>query len=117
MHAKVIDFGEIEIAGKRFSRDVVIDGGRIRPRHKGPSKMLREQFGHTPLSGAEKIPWGGSRLIVGTGAEGSLPVAPDVFEEAERRRVEVTVLPTREACRMLADLKRRKVYAVLHVTY
>jgi hypothetical protein len=116
VHAKLIKFGEVEIEGERFSRDVVIDAGRIRPRRKGPSKVLRDQFGHTPLSAAEEIPWGGSRLIVGTGEEGSLPVAPDVFTEAERRRVEVTLLPTREACQMLGDLKRRDVYAVLHVT-
>jgi hypothetical protein len=116
VHAKLIEFGEVEIEGKRYSRDVVIDAGRVRPRRKGPSKVLRDQFGHTPLSGAEEIPWGGSRLIVGTGAEGSLPVASDVFDEARKRGVEITVLPTREACRMLADLMRRDVYAVLHVT-
>jgi hypothetical protein len=76
--AKLIEFGEVEIGGKRFSHDVVIEAGRIRPRRKGPSKVLRDQFSHTPLSAAEEIPWGGRRPIVGTGAQGSLPVAPDL---------------------------------------
>src|SRR5437762_12533307 len=116
MKARLVRFGEIEVEGKRYTHDVVIDGGKVRKRKKGPSKQFREKFGHTPLSAAEEIPWGGNRLIVGTVAEGGLPVAPDVFEEAERRGVELTLLPTRQACRMLGDLKRRDVYAVLHVT-
>jgi hypothetical protein len=28
---------------------VVIDGGKVRKRKKGPSKQFREKFGHTPL--------------------------------------------------------------------
>ena len=116
MKARLVAFGEVEIEGQRFTRDVVIDAGRIRPRRKGPSKVLRDQFGHTPLSAAEDIPWGGPRLIVGTGAQGSLPVAPDVYHEAARRGVDVVAVPTSDACRLLADLRRRDVYAVLHVT-
>jgi hypothetical protein len=114
--AKLIGFGELRIEGERYVHDVVIDAGRIRRRRKAPSKGLREQFGHTPLSVGEAIPWGGRRLIVGTGADGSLPVAPDVYAEAALRRVELQVLPTRDACRLLADLKPGDVYAVLHVT-
>lgn len=116
MKAKLIAFGLVELAGQRFDRDIVIDGGRIRPRDKKPSKPLRDRYGHTPLLAAEDIPWHGRRLIVGTGADGSLPIAPDVYEEAARRGIEVVALPTDEACRLLRDLKRRDVSAVLHVT-
>jgi hypothetical protein len=116
MKATLVAFGEVHIEGERYARDVVIDGGRVRRRRKGPSKVLREQFGHTPLSAAEDIPWGGRRLIVGTGAEDRLRVAPDVYEEAARRGIEVRALPTADACRLLADLKTDDVYAVLHVT-
>jgi len=114
--ARLIAFGEVEIEGERYTRDVVIDAGRIRKRDKGPSKPLGEQYGHTPLSAAEDIPWGGRRLIIGTGAEGSLPVTPDLLEEAARRKVKVVALPTRDACRLLADLEGKDVHAVLHVT-
>ncbi len=55
-------------------------------------------------------------LIVGTGAEGGLPVAPDVYAEAERRGIEIVSLPTPEACRLLAEVRSKHVYAVLHVT-
>jgi hypothetical protein len=114
--AKLVAFGEILIEGHRYTSDVVIDNGRIRRRRKGPSKALRHLFGHTPLSVAEDVPWGGKRLIVGTGAEGALPVAPDVFQEGARRRIAIEALPTRDACRLLAELEAKDVCAVLHVT-
>ena len=114
--AKLLAFGEIQISGERYTCDVVIECGRIRRRLKGPSKALRGRFGHTPLSAAEDIPWGGKRLIVGTGAEGSLPVAPDVYEEGARRGIAIEALPTHDACRLLARLKAKDVHAVLHVT-
>ena len=116
MKAELVAFGEILIEGERYGRDVVIDGGRIRHRRKGPSKAFRDRFGHTPLSAAETIPWGGQRLIVGTGADGRLPIAQDVRVEAERRGVTIAALPTAEACRLLANLRSEDVYAVLHVT-
>jgi len=84
MQARLIAFGELEIEGVAYTRDVVIDAGRIHRRHKGPSKGLRRGVRHTPLTSAEAIPWGGRRLLVGTGAEGGLPVAPDVYAEAAR---------------------------------
>jgi hypothetical protein len=116
LKATLIAFGELRIEGESFTRDVVIDGGRIRPRSKAPSKPLRERYGHTPLSIAEAIPWGGRRLIVGTGADGALPVTPEVYAEAARRGIEIQALPTAAACRLLADLEPRKVFAILHVT-
>ena len=114
--AKLIAFGDLRLEGERYDRDVVIDAGRVRRRRKGPSKALADQFGHAPLSVAEDIPWGGRRLIVGTGAHGGLPIAPNVYAEAKRRGIVIEALPTRDACRLLADLKPDEVYAVLHVT-
>jgi hypothetical protein len=114
--AKLLTFGEIQIEGQRYTCDVVIEGGRIRRRRKGPSKALRHLFGHTPLSVAEDVPWGGTRLIVGTGADGALPVVPEVYQEGARRRIAIEALPTRDACRLLAELEPKDVYAVLHVT-
>jgi hypothetical protein len=116
VRAKLIAFGEIEIEGERYAHDVVIDAGHIRRRHKGSSKVLRERYGHTPLSVAESIPWGGGRLIVGTGAEGGLPIAPEVYAEAARSGIAILALPTGDACRLLSTLKQAEVYAVLHVT-
>jgi hypothetical protein len=51
MKARLVKFGEIEVEGKHYTHDLVIDGGKVRKRKKGPSKEFREEFGHTPLSG------------------------------------------------------------------
>jgi hypothetical protein len=116
MRARLVRFGEIEIDGQRYDADVVIDGGEVRRRRKKPSKPYRDRFGHTPLSADESIPWGGRRLIVGTGAEGRLPVMDEVREAARRRHVEIVAMPTADACRLIADLDPDEVHAVLHVT-
>jgi hypothetical protein len=116
VEVQLLGFGSIEVDGREYEYDVVIDGGEVRKRKKKPSKPHRDEFGHTPLSVAEQLPWGGSRLIVGTGAHGSLPVMREVVEEAGRRGVELTAVPTAEACRLIASLDRREVHAVLHVT-
>ena len=116
MKANLVAFGEIEIAGQQYDHDVVIDGGKIRKRSKKASKAYREAYGHTPLSLQEKLPWGGRQLIVGTGMYGRLPVMPEVEQEAARRKVELVVVPTEAACRMLADRKDQDVHAVLHAT-
>lgn len=116
MKAKLVSFGHIEIDGEMYRKDVVVDGGRIRKRDKAPSKALHRKWGHTPLTAAEEIPWGGKRLIVGTGAKGQLPIWPDVREEAARRGIELVALPTADACKLLKDLDAAEVHAILHVT-
>lgn len=116
MKTRLLGFGSIEVDGRGYKHDIVIEGGRVRKRKKTPSKPYRSQFGHTPLSADEELPWGGSQLIIGTGAYGSLPVMPDVVEEADRRGVRLTAIPTPDACRLIATLDRREVHAVLHVT-
>jgi hypothetical protein len=116
MRAELLAFGEIEIEGERYQHDVVIESGRVRKRSKKPSKAYRDEYGHTPLSADEKIPWAGARLIVGTGAYGSLPIMPQVHEEAARRGIEIIAIPTKEACAMLGDLEAEQINAILHVT-
>ena len=117
MKAKLVSFGHIEIDGVSYRKDVVVDGGAIRKRDKGPSKeRYGKKWGHTPLTAAEEIPWGGKRLIIGTGAHGELPIWPDVREEAARRGIEIEALPTEEACELLKDLDAGEVHAIFHVT-
>ena len=107
-------FGTLQIDGRTYEQDVVIERGEIRKRKKGPSKKFRDEFGHTPLSIAEKIPWKCKRLVIGTGAYGRLPVMKEVKVEAERRHVELVVVPTREALRLIES--ESQANAILHVT-
>jgi hypothetical protein len=108
-------FGTIRIDGETYEQDVVIDRGRVRVRKKKPSKQFRDDFGHTPLSVEEKIPWKCTRLVVGTGAHGSLPVMPAVVKEAKRRGVAITALPTQKAIALLRHADP-DTNAVLHIT-
>jgi len=108
-------FGAITIDGVTYEHDVVIDHGRISKRSKKPSKQYRDRFGHTPLSAEEDLPWKCERLVIGTGAGGSLPVMDEVEREAERRGVELVAEPTERAIDLLRD-DPSKTNAVLHVT-
>ncbi len=116
MECQLISFGQIEIDGQRFDHDVVIEKGRVRRRKKGPSKRHRAEYGHTPLTSDEAIPWSAPLLIVGTGASGQLPITDDLYREATNRRVEVVARPTAEACDLLVAADPKSVAAVLHVT-
>jgi hypothetical protein len=108
-------FGVLEIDGVTYEHDILIDRGEIQKRKKKASKKFRDAFGHTPLSVEENLPWRCTRLVIGTGAYGRLPVMDDVKREADERGVKLLVLPTAEA---IAVLQRggRETNAVLHVT-
>jgi hypothetical protein len=108
-------FGVLEIDGVTYEHDVVIDRGEIQKRKKKASKKFRDAFGHTPLSVEENLPWRCTRLVIGTGAYGRLPVMDDVKREADERGVKLLVVPTAEAIAVL-QRGRRKTNAVLHVT-
>ena len=116
MKMKLISFGEIDVEGQQYEHDVVVEKGRVRKRKKKPSKAYRGRFGHTPLSAEEDIPWHGTKLFVGTGAYGSLPIMPEVYEEAEKKGVEIIAKPTVEVCELVKKYKPADVNAILHVT-
>ncbi len=115
MRFERFEFGSIEVDGKRYEHDLVVDRGRIRERRKAPSKPLRSRYGHTPLSLAEDVPWSCRRLVVGSGAHGSLPVTDEVVREAERRGVELVIVPTRQAVDELEGATEG-TNAILHLT-
>jgi hypothetical protein len=108
-------FGALTIDGKEHSKDVVLDRGHLRKRDKKPSRPFREQFGHTPLSVEEDIPWKCKRLVIGTGMDGRLPVMEEVITEAQRRGIQVVVRPTSEAVRLLEE-DPEETNAILHLT-
>ena len=114
MRFEGFSFGSIRIDGVSYDHDVVIDRGDVWKRKKKASKKFREAFGHTPLSLEEKIPWKCRRLVVGTG-EGALPVMDEVKREAERRKVELLILPTEEAMDLL-NRHAKSTNAIFHVT-
>ena len=108
-------FGSVRVDGVTYDHDLIIDRGKIRKRKKAASKRFRAAYGHTPLSTAEDIPWRCRRLVIGTGADGALPVMEQVREEARRRKVDLVVLPTADAIGVLTGTIK-DTNAVLHVT-
>jgi hypothetical protein len=107
-------FGSVCIDGVTYEHDVVIDRGQVSKRKKKLSKKFRGEFGHTPLSLEEKIPWKCRRLVVGTGT-GALPVMEELKREAKRRKIELLILPTVRAIQVL-ERDSTETNAVLHVT-
>ena len=116
MKIRLLDFGVIEIDGKRYDYDVVIVNGQVHKRKKKPSKIYRDRYGHTPLSTAENIPWQGRQLVIATGFYGMLPIMSEVYEEALTREVDIVALPTENACELLNQRDGKDVYAILHIT-
>jgi hypothetical protein len=110
------EFGRITIDGVTYDHDVVVEQGTVRKRRKGPSKPRKAEFGHTPLTADEEIPWKARRLWVGTGAYGSLPVASDLREEARRRGVDLLEKPTPEIVRLINRGLPAETNVILHLT-
>jgi len=114
MRFEAFSFGSIRIDGVTYDHDVLIDRGEVHKRKKKPSKKFRDNFGHTPLSTEERIPWKCRRLVIGTGT-GALPVMDEVKQEARRRHVELRIMPTAQAIELL-KAARPATNAILHVT-
>ena len=114
MRFEKFSFGSIRIDGSTYDHDVVIDRGEVRRRKKKPSKEFRDDFGHTPVSPKEAIPWKCRMLVIGTG-DGALPVMDEVKREAKKRKIKLVILPTKEA---IKELKKETpaTNAILHVT-
>lgn len=109
-------FGSLRIDGAVYKDDLLIEGGKVRKRAKEASRKFRSTYGHTPLSAEEEIPWKCTRLIVGTGVDGKMPVLPEVGEEARRRGIEFIVLPTAQAIETYLQSAPGTTNAVLHIT-
>ena len=109
-------FGSIQIDGETYEHDVVMDRGEIKKRKKKPSRKYRGKSGHTPLSTEEKIPWKCRQLIIGNGFNGALPVMDDVRRKADKRGIELIILPTPKALERLNKESTRGTNAILHVT-
>ena len=108
-------FGSIRVDGVTYDHNLVIDRGKIRKRKKAASRKFRGAYGHTPLSIDEDIPWRCRRLVIGTGADGALPVMRQVRDEARRRKVDLVVLPTAQAIGAMAN-SAPDTNAILHLT-
>ncbi len=113
MKVKELSFGSINIDGKDYSKDIVINNGKIAKRKKKESKKFRGQFGHTPLSTKENIPWDCQKLIIGTGHHSALPVMKELKKTAKKKGVELVLMSTPDA---IISINDKDTNLVLHLT-
>jgi hypothetical protein len=113
MEVNDLSFGSITIDGVTYENDVVIKNSAVKKRKKAESKKYREQYGHTPLSTKENIPWKCKYLIIGAGHNSSLPVMEEVYKKAGKKGVELLVISTPEAVKHIND---KDTNLILHLT-
>jgi hypothetical protein len=113
MEINRLSFGTITIDGETYSKDIVISRGEVKKRKKGESKKFRDEFGHTPLSADENIPWNCKHLIIGTGHSSALPVMEEVYKKARKKGVKITEMSTPDAVKHVNDPDTN---LILHLT-
>lgn len=113
MEISRLSFGSVVIDGHEFHQDVIIDRGKVALRDSTPSRIYREEFGHTPLSLSEAIPWDCKTLIIGNGMSSAMPVTEEVLQKAREKGVQIVLLSTPEAAKRLNDPQTN---LILHLT-
>jgi hypothetical protein len=112
-----VSFGEIEVKGKKYEKDIVIHtDGKITKRKKKKSRDFKPTYGHTPLSEKELDILEEEKpnvVYVGTGYEAALPITPKALTIL--RNYETIILPTPEALRKIGT-EKRKFLAFIHLT-
>ncbi len=117
------EFGRIVINGKEYKEDVVIYKDKVfmRPKELSADKKVE---GHTVLSVAEidkileEIGEKPQVVIIGTGAEGKLPIEDEVIEKLKGMAIRVITQVTPEAIETFKELKSMGVEPlfIVHIT-
>jgi hypothetical protein len=105
-------FGQIDIDGDTYRRDVIIFPDRVMPnwwREQGHSLTLEDL--HAVLAEKPEL------LIIGLGRYALMKIPAETRLALSQHGVELLELPTHEACEQYNQLSgTRKVVAALHLT-
>jgi hypothetical protein len=93
MTIEAYDFGTITIAGKTYRRDLKIVGGAVVPDWWRIEGHLLQTADLTDV--IEQKP---EVLVVGTGHNGLMAIAPEVRRTLDQLGIELIAKPTRQAC-------------------
>ena len=112
-----VDFGSVIVGGKKIASDLSIRAdGKVRERKKGPT---REQYGTSHLVGLAELgrlcQGGPHTLIIGSGFQGRLGLAPEGEAFLREAGVEYELLPTPQAAARYGEIDGPKAL-LLHVT-
>lgn len=114
-HIDSYEFGKITIDGKTYQKDLKIFPSKIKPNwwrkdgHYLQNEDLEDVFSKQGIT----------RLIIGTGANGSMEVDDDVLDHTERLGIKIIIRKTNDACKIYNQLtEEQKHYTVLalHLT-
>ena len=112
MRIQSFRFGEIVIEGDRYTEDLLVFSDRVRPgwwRKEGHVLQLDDL--------KEALEAEPEALIVGTGTNEGMKVAPEVLVHTRKAGIELLPFNTRVACQTFNHLlEKRKVVAALHLT-
>jgi hypothetical protein len=107
-----IRFGKIIIDGHAYNRDVIVLPDRVLPNwwrvegHNLSYEDLQQALSDPP-----------ELLVIGTGLFGRLRVPEAVQEKVQAEGIEISVLPTRDACDLYNEMfEKKRVTAALHIT-
>lgn len=112
MRIEQFRFGEITIGGRRYTNDLLVLGNRVQ------SPWWRKEGHRLQLADLDDVLLEEPEvLIVGTGAQGCMKIAPEVVRHTRDADIELLGFDTRTACQTYNHLLgKRKVVAALHLT-
>ncbi|MFH1783520.1 MAG: MTH938/NDUFAF3 family protein [bacterium] len=105
-------FGAITIDGTSYQSDVIIYPGHVDDKWwRKEGHLLHIEDIEAAFSYEPEV------IIVGTGHDGIMKVAPDVEGILKNRKIQLIVKKTANACNIYNELsKNKKVVATLHLT-
>ena len=112
-------FGEVEVNGKKYEKDIIIFGKEVKLRRKDLSAPKKPSYGHTPLTREELEPFEEDlrkfkKMIIGKGFSGFLPIEEEALSYLKSLGLEVVSLNTQEA---IEEFKKEEgAVLFLHIT-
>jgi hypothetical protein len=105
-------FGKLVVGGETYTDDLIIFGDRVGPKwwrqngHLVQLEDLSEALADKPEA-----------LIIGTGTQQSMKIAPEVVAHTMKAGIELLAFDTRTACQTFNRLLgKRRIVALLHLT-
>ena len=119
MRPKIDDcwFGNITVEGKRYEHDIIIRlSGKVRKRNKQLSKAVHGTAHILSLIEIRELyRKKAERIIIGTGHEGQIKLAPEAADFLHQQNCSVELCPTREAIERW-NAAEGKVLGLFHIT-
>jgi len=105
-------FGRIVIDGREYTSDVIIYPDRI------DDCWWRQEGHYLRMADLKEVVAASPEvLVLGTGANGLVRIAPEVEQTFVQMGVELMAVPTEQACRRYDELRdHKRTIAALHLT-